>query len=51
MEDCFQKSHNTGGRTAEENTRNRLEDQFPLKLSDVSNTNPTFTVELQLLNL
>jgi hypothetical protein len=50
--DCLEKSHNyysTGDRTAELNIH--LEDLFPQKLSDMSFTNPTSAIWLQLLNL
>jgi hypothetical protein len=50
---CFEKSHNycsTGDRPAEMNIH--LKDPVnQQKLSDVSFTNPTSTVGLQLLNL
>jgi hypothetical protein len=51
--DCFEKSQNycsIGNRAAELNIH--LEDSvLPQKVSDMSFTNPTSTVELQLLNL
>jgi hypothetical protein len=46
----FQKNHSTAAQmTAELNII--LKTLFPQKLSNVSFTNPTFTVGLQLLNL
>jgi hypothetical protein len=49
-EDCFEKSYNYCN-TGDSRTENLLKVLFLQKLSDVSFTNPTSTVGLQLLNL